>query len=155
MSRLLAQRSERGAHVEADALHKFIVKGALWPNEEPREEARRQLDLRARNAAAVAARFFDEGFTVVVDDVVVGTERLATYERELAPRGFALVVLAPPLEVALARDNARGERATGGVWAHLDAEQRKQLSHLGLWLDTARLTPEETVEAILRNAARD
>jgi chloramphenicol 3-O-phosphotransferase len=149
IARLLAQRFERGVHVEADALHRFIVTGALWPNEEPRDDALGQLALRAKNAAEVAANFFDHGFTVVIDDVVVGRERLSIYERELGPRPFSLVVLAPPLDVALARDEMRGETATGGIWAHLDAQQRENLGDAGMWLDTGRLTPEETVEAIL------
>jgi tRNA uridine 5-carbamoylmethylation protein Kti12 len=149
VSRLLAQRFERGVHVEADALHRFIVTGALWPNEEPHEEALRQLGLRAANAAMIAANFFDHGFTVVIDDVIIGRERLGIYERELGPRPFSLVVLAPPLDIALARDETRGDGATGGVWAHLDAQQREKLGDAGLWLDTGRLTPEETVEAIL------
>ena len=149
VSRLLAERFERGVHVEADALHGLIVRGALWPNEEPQDEALRQLELRATNAAALAANFSDHGFTVVIDDIIVGRKRLDIYERELAPRSFSLVVLAPPLDVALARDKRRGARATGGIWAHLDAEPRENLADAGLWLDTARLTPDESVEAIL------
>ena len=149
VSRLLAQRFDRGVHVEADAIHRFIVSGALWPNEEPHDEALGQLELRATNAAMLAANFFDRGFTVVVDDVVVGRERLGIYERELGQRPFSLIVLAPPLDVALARDETRGDTATGGIWAHLDAQQRENLRDAGLWLDTARLTPEETVDAIL------
>jgi predicted kinase len=89
VARLLAQRFERGVHVEADALHRFIVTGALWPNQEPRDEAVRQLALRATNAAVVAANFFDHGFTVVVDDVIIGCERLGIYERELGARPFS------------------------------------------------------------------
>ena len=149
VSRLLAERFERAVHVEADALHELIVRGALWPDEEPREDALRQLELRATNAAALAANFFDHGFTAVIDDVVVGRQRLGLYERKLAPRTFSLVVLAPPLDVALARDEHRGDRATGGIWAHLDGEQRENLGGAGLWLDTARLTPGETVDAII------
>lgn len=149
VARLLAQRFERGVHVEADALHRFIVTGALWPNEEPRDEALRQLALRATNAAMVAANFFDHGFTVVIDDVIIGTERLGIYESELGPRPSSLVVLAPPLDVALARDETRGDTATGAIWAHLDAQQRDNLGDADVWLDTGGLTPEETVDAIL------
>lgn len=31
VARLLAERFERGVHVEADALQALIVRGALWP----------------------------------------------------------------------------------------------------------------------------
>ena len=149
VSRLLAERFSRGVHVEADRLHWMIVRGALWPNEEPRDEAERQLVMRALNAAMLAANFFDNGFTVVVDDVIVGKDRLRIYERQLADRGFSLVVLAPPVEVALSRDAGRGDSSTEGIWAHLDAEQREKLGDVGLWLDTGRLSPDEAVAEIL------
>ena len=41
VSRLLAQRFDRGVHIEADALQGLIVRGALWPDQEPRDEALR------------------------------------------------------------------------------------------------------------------
>ena len=40
ISRLLAEKFSRGVHIEADALHELIVREALWPNEEPRDEAK-------------------------------------------------------------------------------------------------------------------
>ena len=152
VSRLLAQRFDRGVHIEADALQGLIVRGALWPDQEPRDEALRQLELRAKNAALLAAEFFDEGFTVVIDDIIVGKDRLGIYERGLGERPTRLVVLAPPLEVALARDEQRGYKRVGERWAHLDAEQREELGDSGVWLDTSSLTAEETVEAILNGA---
>jgi adenylylsulfate kinase-like enzyme len=149
VSRLLARRFDRGVHIEADALQGLIVRGALWPDQEPRDEALRQLALRARNAAMLASSFLDEGFTVVIDDIIVGKDRLGIYERGLGARSPRLVILAPPLEVALARDEQRGYKRVGERWAHLDAEQREELGDAGLWLDTSGLTPDETVEAIL------
>jgi adenylylsulfate kinase-like enzyme len=145
----LAERFHRGVHIEADVLQAVIVRGALWPNEEPRDEALRQLALSALNAAVLAANFFDHGFTVVIDDVVVGTDRLAIYQRRLAERPTTVVVLAPPLAVALARDEHRGYKRAGDTWAHLDAEQRAKLGDVGMWLDTDGMTPDETVTAIL------
>lgn len=152
VSRLLAERFERGVHIEADALQALIVRGALWPNEAPQDEAHRQLALRATNAAMLAANFFDHGFTVVIDDVIVGKNRLAIYERHLAGRPLTVVVLAPPLDVMLARDEHRGYKHTGGVWSHLAHEQRTQLRDVGIWLDTAAMTPEESVAAVLAAA---
>jgi hypothetical protein len=37
-----------------------------------------------------------------------------------------------------------------GITAHLDAEQRDELGGVGLWIDSARLSPDDTVEAIVR-----
>jgi broad-specificity NMP kinase len=155
VSRLLAERFDRGVHIEADVLQGLIVRGARWPDEEPREDALRQLALRARNAAALAANFAEEAFTVVIDDVIVGKERLSIYERGLGARSPLLVVLAPSLEVALSRDQGRGYKRVGDRWAHLDAEQRRQLGDAGIWLDTSHLTPDQTVDAILERVSAE
>jgi len=62
------------------------------------------------------------------------------------------VLLAPPLDVALARDRARGYKQVGHIWRHLDAELRAELPGHRLWLDTTSLTAEETVDAIVGRA---
>jgi predicted ATPase len=149
VARLLAKRFPRGAHIEADFLHDLIVSGGLWPDDEPRDEALAQLRLRARNAAALADNFVAAGIVPVIDDVIVGPQRLALYTDAIVARPLHLVVLAPALAVALARDEARGYKRVGERWAHLDAEQRSKLAGHGLWLDTSELTAEESVDAIL------
>lgn len=143
----LAKTWERGAHIEADALQGMIVAGGLWPDGEPREEAMAQLHLRTRNAAALAANFVDAGIAAVVDDILVVRERLEIYTETLAPRPVDLVVLAPPVEVALVRDAGRDKRV-GDRWAHLDAEQREALGEVGLWIDSGDLDVAQTVELI-------
>ena len=69
VSRLLAQRFPLAAHIEADRLQELIVSGSLWPDQEPREEAMRQLRLRARNAALLAESFLPgaDGFDEPAD----------------------------------------------------------------------------------------
>src|SRR2546423_1557565 len=99
----------------------MIVSGGRWPHEGMDEEARAQLELRARNAGLLAASFFDAGVVPVIDDIVVGPERLAIYRRALGDRPLQLVVLAPPVVVALERDRMRPEKQVGDQWAHLDA----------------------------------
>jgi broad-specificity NMP kinase len=146
VARLLAQRFPLAAHVEGDRLQELVVSGGLWPDQEPREEALRQLRLRTENAALLAESFHRAGIVPVVDDVVITRERLAIYTRRLSLR---LVVLAPALEVALQRDRRRGYKLVGDRWAHLDDEQRQELGGVGLWIDTSRQTPERTVDAIL------
>ena len=48
VARTLARRLTRAAHIEVDVLQAMIVAGGLWPDQSPREEAMRQLALRAR-----------------------------------------------------------------------------------------------------------
>ena len=75
VARLLAQRFALAAHIEADQLQQMIVAGGLWPDEEPRDEAYRQLALRARNGALLAASFVGAGFTAVLDGRPLGVPR--------------------------------------------------------------------------------
>ena len=152
VSALLARRFPRAAHIEADRLQRLIVSGARWPDQEPHAEAMGQLELRARNAAVLAGNFAGDGFVAVVDDVIVARSRLDIYAGRLAGWSLHLVVLAPALEVALARDAGRPHKRVGRRWAYLDEHQRTELADLGLWIDTGRLTPAETVDAILSPA---
>ena len=62
ISRALAQRFERGAHVEADTPQKMIVSGACWPYPELTPESERQLRLRVTNGCALADSFVAAGF---------------------------------------------------------------------------------------------
>jgi hypothetical protein len=68
-------------------------------------------------------------------------------------------VLRPDIEVVVARDRERtkktgkvayrpGEFSPSGLDRHLDTTPR-----MGLWLDTSRQTPEETLRTILRRSA--
>ena len=87
---LLARRFERGVHIQADVLQRFIVSGGLWPDGEPTSEATRQLRLRGRNVALLADSFFEAGFTPVIDDVVIGS-RLDELRSDLRARPLFFV----------------------------------------------------------------
>lgn len=151
VARLLALRLPRAAHIEADEIQNLIVSGGLHPQEKPRHEAERQLRLRTTNVSLLADSFATASVVPVIDDTVVTLNRVLDYFGDLRTRPLRLVLLAPPLEVALARDRARGYKQVGHLWAHLDGEMRRDLLGVGLWIDTAELTPEETVESILAN----
>jgi adenylylsulfate kinase-like enzyme len=151
VARALAGRLPRAAHIEVDRLQEWIVSGGVWPGDEPYAEAERQLAQRPLHAARLANSYHEAGFVPVIDDIVVGPRRLRLYERELVPRPLRLVVLAPPLEMALERDERRGYTRVGARWAKLDAVQRERLRGVGLWLDTASMTVGQTVAAILES----
>jgi predicted kinase len=150
VSRLLARRLPRAAHIESDAIQDLIVSGGLHPQEEPREEAERQLQLRTRNVGLLADSFFEHGFTPVVDDTLGGRSRLDDYLRAVEARPVFLVVLAPVLEVAMLRDAARPEKTVLHIWSHLDQSMRRELGGVGLWLDNGAQTPGETAAEIER-----
>lgn len=152
IARLLAQRFERGVHIEADALQQMIASGGEWIAEPGviSDGAGRQLRLRLHNACLLAKSFVEAGFTAVIDDIIVG-ERYDELKSELAGVPFELVVLAPsPDVVAAHRDAGRGKRVLGEKWAHyLDDALRDTMAGEGIWVDNSEQTPEETVDEII------
>lgn len=151
VARELAGRLPRSAHVEVDLVRHMVVSGYVVPGQEPLADSDAQLDLGARNAALLAGSLMSAGFTPIVDDVVLRLQ-LARYREVLAHQPLRLVVLAPPVEVAMERDSGRAEKHVAGRFAYLDAELREQMRGLGLWLDTSGMSVAETVDAIVRRA---
>ena len=154
VARALAQRFPRAVHVESDRIGELVVSGGVFPHEEPREEASRQLELRRVTMCRIADTFADAGFVVVLDDVVVSPGVLAAYQEQLRTRPLVFVQLAPRLEVVRARDAGR-DKQWFDVWSHLDAEMREWDPRPGLWLDTSDMTVEETVDAMLDRSGAD
>ena len=148
VARLLAERLPRAVHIEADALQRLIVSGAVWPDAAGISgEAERQLRLRLRNAVLLARSFRDHGFATIVDDIVAGTRfRHLLEDVDGVPFGF--VMLLPEFESMKARWRSMGSPYVD-AWEWIDDEIRLRTPRVGLWLDTTALTPDETVDAIL------
>ena len=149
ISREIARQFPKSAHIEVDLLREMVVSGYLAPGQGPLAESDAQLVLGAHNAALLADSLMDAGFTPIVDDVVLQLQ-LARYREVLSRWPLRLVVLAPPVEVALERDRGRAEKHVANRFAYLDTELRKQMQGLGLWLDTSGMSVSETVGAIIR-----
>jgi adenylylsulfate kinase-like enzyme len=152
IARLLAQRFTRGVHVNADTLQQMIVSGEKWVSEpgEPAGEAARQLRLRLKNLCLLGRSFFEAGFTVVLDDIIMG-DRWQELQEELRDLPFALVILAPQIEIVQQRDLDRPKTTQGKDWAeYLNRELRSTMAGIGLWVDSTEQTPEETVDYILQ-----
>jgi adenylylsulfate kinase-like enzyme len=149
---LLAQRFERGVHVKGDVFRRMIVAGREDMTVTPSEDALQQLSLRYRLGASTADAFFRQGFSVVVQDVVLGPD-LVNYAKSIRSRPLVVVVLAPRPEVVKQREAAREKVAYRD--GHHTVDQlcgvlRHETPRVGLWLDTSKQTPEETVEEIVR-----
>jgi predicted kinase len=151
VARMLAQRFPSAAHIEGDEVQNLIVSGGLHPQEEPADEAARQLRLRTRNVSLLADSFARAGILPIIDDTVVERQRARDYVADLEARPLRLVLLCPPLEVALGRDATRGYKQVGQIWRHLDEVMRREMVGLGLWLDNSQLAPADTVDAILES----
>ena len=153
VGQLLAERFERGAHVRGDAFRRMVVSGRHEMSMAPSDEAVDQLRLRYRLAATTADVFATAGFSVVVQDVILG-HHLREYVDRIRSRPLHVVVLAPRADVVADREAGRTKRAYGGddTVEAMDAALRDETPHIGLWLDTSEQTPAETVEEILTRA---
>ena len=151
VSRELAGRLRRSAHIEVDLIRSMVVSGYLDPDQEPLAESRAQLELGAHNAALLAGSFMEAGFTPIVDDVILQLQ-MVLYREVLSRWQVRLVVLSPPANVAIERDRRRHEKHVADRFAHLQVEMREQMEGVGLWLDTSEMSVAETVDAIMRRA---
>ena len=144
VARLLAERFERGVHLEGDLFRRSIVAGRAEVTPELSAEALEQLRLRYRLAADAAVAYADAGFTVVWEDVVAGP--LLPEVVSLVGRPVKVVVLLPSRETIAERG---GSRYTSWSIEELHEGCASGTPRLGLWLDTSAQTPEQTVEEIL------
>ncbi|MFI0419012.1 AAA family ATPase [Spongiactinospora sp. 9N601] len=155
VARLLAESAAlpRSVHVGGDVFRRMVVNGRAEMTAEPSPEAVAQLRLRHRLTATVADAYFEAGFGVVVQDVIIGPH-LGEMVAAIRSRPLHVVVLAPSVATVAAREAARSKDAYG-IWTieALDRTLRTETPRLGLWLDTSELTPEETVAEILSKAA--
>lgn len=149
IAQALAERLPRSAHVRGDVFRRMVVNGRAEMSNDPDAEALRQLRLRYRLAAATADAYVEAGFTAVVQDVILGAD-LPAFVTMIRSRPLHVVVLAPDAGAVEARERLRPKTGYGDITvADLDAALRHETPRIGLWLDSSRQTPEQTVDEIL------
>jgi hypothetical protein len=153
VARLLAQRLPKSAHVEGDHLGAMVVGGRVYPGEQPEDEAIRQIHLNQRNQCLLARSFAESGFVPVLDYVVTTRNGVEGYRHRLAPLDLHLVVLHPGKEAALQRDRDRPEKTVAAPFLYLEDQMVRELTGVGLWIEGAGLTADQTVDRILRDRA--
>ncbi|WP_230199070.1 AAA family ATPase [Risungbinella massiliensis] len=153
VAQLLAERLDQAVHVRGDTFRKMVVTGRkeFLPN--PSSEAMRQLRIRYQLTASVADTYFEAGFHVVVQDVIIGP-MLEEFISLIKSRPLFLVVLTPNEQKIAEREMAR-QKTGYGLWSisELNNTLQTDTPKIGMWLDTTELTPDETVEEILKRAA--
>ena len=152
---LAARLLPRAAQVKGDDVNRMILNGRVGFMGEPADEALRQDELCNRNMCSLANNFVDFGFTVLMDTVVADRGELDFLLGLLAPRPVRLVTLAPGVEACQQRNATRDpdERFEFDGYHRLEAEMRRDLGDVGWWFDTSALTPAETAEQLVREAA--
>ena len=149
VARALAERFERGVHLEGDVFRRSVVRGRAEMTPDPSTEARTQLQLRYELATAAADAYLAAGFTVALEDVFA-PEQLEELRGSIVGRPCHVIVLLPSLAAIAARERGRPE--TGyDTWTveELHAVFTAVPERIGVWLDTSELTVEETVDRIL------
>jgi predicted kinase len=146
---ILAARSGRAAHLEADAFFRFIRSGYVEPW---RSESHEQNQLVMRLVAQAAAGYAAADYFTIVDGIVIPRWFLAPLREALheAGCGIAYAVLRAPLSVCEARAQGR-ERvplAEPGVVEQL----WRSFADLGELernaIDLAGQGPEETADTV-------
>ncbi|MEU1284510.1 AAA family ATPase [Kitasatospora sp. NPDC005856] len=152
VAQALAERLPRSVHVRGDQFRRMVINGRADMTSAASEEAVRQLRLRHQLTAHVSDGYFQAGFTVVAQDVILG-EHLAETIAQVRSTPLLVVVLAPGPDTVLAREAARTKNAYDTLTVHmLDKVLREETARLGLWIDTSLQTPAETVDEILARA---
>ena len=155
VAQALAESLPNSVHVRGDLFRRMIVNGRVDMGPAvPDPRALEQLRLRYELAAETADRYAQAGFTVVLQDIILG-EALREMTERIASRPLSLVVLAPSAAAVRARDaERRGERGKvaykpgdEGI-AALDRALRHETPRLGYWLDTSALSVAQTVADI-------
>jgi predicted kinase len=145
----LARRFQKGVHVRGDVFRRMIVSGREEMSAQPSPTAIQQLRLRYDLAAQVARMYFDQGFSVVLQDNYYG-EELANMLKRLDGYPVRAVVLQPRVAVVAQREQQREKRGYIGFEVESLYEAFvKDTPRLGFWLDNSDCSVEQTVDAIL------
>lgn len=148
---LLAIRLPKSVHIHGDVFRWMVVNGRADMTPNPSADAIAQLNLRYDLAAMTADRFAEEGYDVIVQDVILGKD-LADFVKRIETPERYLVVLSPRVSALEWREEQRSK--AGYVHfspAGLDDVLRRETAQIGYWLDSSTQTPDETVQDILDN----
>lgn len=151
VSELLASKIEKSVHLRGDMFRKMIVSGRADMSSKPSDEAIRQLHMRYRLATDAAKTYYNEGFSVVLQDNYYGKE-LSSVLDMLGNMDVKVIVLCPSLETIKERETLRGKNAYVGFEPEeLYEDFVRETPKIGFWLDTSEQSPEQSVESILLN----
>ena len=149
VSDLLAKSIEKCVHLRGDVFRKMIISGRENMSATPSAEAVRQLYLRYKLTADAAKSYFDNGFSVVIQDNYYGDElnRMINY---LHKYPVEVVVLCPDVETIKERERYREKTGYSSFTVETLYDTFMQTTpRIGFWLDNSNQTPQQTAETIL------
>ncbi len=157
-SRALAARFSKSIHIPVDDLRMMVVSGLLLPGPEWSDELAQQIALARQSAAWAALKYYQAGFSVVIDDFW-DSEHLTDYQALLDHPHFHKVVLYPRQDAAHQRNRQRSEGSPEVayidegiqiVYRQLKASAVRLAEDGWVVVDTTALSVDETVAAILQ-----
>lgn len=149
VAELLASKMDKGVHLRGDVFRRMIVSGRADMSSQPSDEAIRQLHLRYRLASDAAKTYYDNGFSVVLQDNYYG-EEISRILAMLKDYPVHVIVLCPNVETVKKREKMRGKVGyTSFTVEALYPDFMKETPKIGFWLDTSEQSPEQSVEDIL------
>jgi predicted kinase len=144
-ARQLALSRPRAALVDVDDLRHLVVSGHAAPWEGT--EGRRQQHLGVKNACALTQHFSEDGFEVVITDVI--TDDTIKLYRHLLPAAV-VVHLQAPLPELRRRAAARAMHITSEEFENLHRTDRQTPPKTDHHLDVAAMTLDDQVLAVER-----
>lgn len=154
VAEMLASKMEKGVHLRGDVFRRMIVSGRAEMSEQPSNEAILQLHLRYRLAADAAKTYYDNEFSVVLQDNYYGEEIFRILDM-LKDYPVHIIVLCPNVETVKKREKMRGKVGyTGFTVEALYVDFMKETPKIGFWMDTSEQSPEQSVEDILLHFAK-
>ena len=147
----LAEQIPSSVHLRGDVFRRMIVNNQAKITPDTMDIAIEQLHLRYRLATTAAKQYYEAGFTVIYQDVIIG-ELLTEVVDMLAYLPLYLVVLCPSPEVVAQREAER-DKTGYGAWTpqQLDDGLRLNTPKIGLWLDNSYLSVEESIKSIFEH----
>lgn len=149
IAQLLAERFDKSVHLRGDIFRKMIVSHREEMEPEVSEEQMDQLRLRYRLTAQAANTYSEAGFTVIVQDVIIGP-LLNEFIADIKSRPLYVVVLCPNVAAVGKRENNRTKKAYDSWTVEMMNDiLLHNTPRVGYWIDSSELTSEQTVEEIL------
>ncbi len=144
----LARRLDKSVHLRGDVFRRMIVNGQVDMSENPSEAALSQLEMRHDITAKAAIDYYNNGFTVIVQDNFLG-DKLTYFTDLLDPCPTYVIVLNPSVRAIEQRERARQKKGyVGFTVADLHKIFLEETPRIGLWIDTTEMTIEQVVNEV-------
>ena len=134
----------------------MIVNGGCWPgmNDDDDSAGQKQLRLRSKNVGLVADSFSAADFTVIVDDIYIGSRFYHLLE-DIKNPSLYFVLLTPDLDQLKKRNEMRPDKNVFHQSEALYETTLDDTPRQGLWLDTSTQSVAESLACILNQYERE